>query len=385
MLANQALELGQAAVLELGGFRIVARALDALDLETHLLQFFFERPDLLNRLFLLLPLRRQAGPGLLEVGQLALEARQPLGRRLVRLLAQRFALDLELHDAPLDLVELGGHRVDLHPQSRRRLVDEVDGLVGQEAVGDVAMGQHRRGHQRGVLDLHAVVDLVALAQPAQDADRVLDGRLADEHRLEPPLERGVLFDVLPILVERRRPNRVQLAARQHRLEQVGGIDRSLRRAGADDGVQLVDEEDDAAFGVGDFLEDGLEPLFELAAILRAGDERAHVEGHNLLVAKALGNVAADDPLRQSFDDRRLADAGLADQHRIVLRAPREHLDDAADLLVSSDDRIELALARDLGEVPAVALERLVLALGILIGHALRAANGGEGLRTACPW
>ena len=148
--------------------------------------------------------------------------------------------------APLDLVELGRHRVDLHPQPRRGLVDEVDGLVGQEAVGDVAMGEHRRGHQRGVLDLHAVVDLVALAQAAQDADRVLDGRLADEHRLEPPLERGVLLDVLPVLVERRRANRVQLAARQHRLEQVGRVDRAFRRAGADDRVQLVDEEDDAA-------------------------------------------------------------------------------------------------------------------------------------------
>ena len=139
------------------------------------------------------------------------------------------------------------------------------------------------------------------------------------------------------------------------------------------------------FGVGDFLEHGLEPLFELAAILRAGDERAHVERDDPLVAQALGHVAADDPLRQSLDDGRLADAGLADEHRVVLGAAREHLDDAADLIVASDDRIELALARDLGEVAAVALERLVLALGILIGHALRAANGGERLRTACPW
>ena len=31
------------------------------------------------------------------------------------------------------------------------------------------------------------------------------------------------------------------------------------------------------FGLGDFLEDRLEPLLELAAVLRPGDERAHVE------------------------------------------------------------------------------------------------------------
>ena len=129
---------------------------------------------------------------------------------------------------------------------RRRLVDQVDRLVGQEAVGDVAVRQHRRRHQRGVLDAHAVVHLVALAQPAQDRDGVLDRRLVDQHRLEAALERGVLLDVLAVLVERGRADAVQLAAGQHRLEQVAGVHGALGRAGADDGVQLVDEQDDLA-------------------------------------------------------------------------------------------------------------------------------------------
>ena len=67
----------------------------------------------------------------------------------------------------------------------------------------------------------------------------------------------------------------------------------------------------------------------------------------------------------------LADAGLADEHRVVLRAARQHLDHAADLLVAADDRIELAAARELGQIAAVALERLVLAFGVLVGDALR--------------
>ncbi len=73
---------------------------------------------------------------------------EPLLRRLVALLAQRLALDLELHDAALELVELRRHRVDLHPQLRRRLVDQIDRLVGQEPIGDVAVGEDRRRHQR---------------------------------------------------------------------------------------------------------------------------------------------------------------------------------------------------------------------------------------------
>ena len=183
---------------------------------------------------------------LLEVGQLLLERLEPGLRGVVGLLAQRLALDLELDPAPLELVELDRHRVDLHAQPRRRLVDEVDRLVGQEAVGDVAVRQRGRRDERRVGDPDAVVDLVALAQAAQDRDRLLDRRLVDEDRLEAPLERGVLLDVLAVLVERRRADRVQLAAREHRLEQVGRVHRALGRAGADDGVQLVDEQDDLA-------------------------------------------------------------------------------------------------------------------------------------------
>ena len=136
---------------------------------------------------------------------------------------------------------------------------------------------------------------------------------------------------------------------------------------------------DLALRVGDLLEHGLQPLLELAAVLRAGDERAHVERDDPLVLEALGHVAADDAAGQAFDDGRLADAGLADEHRVVLRAAREHLDDAADLFVAADDRIELALARQLGEVAAVPLERLVRAFRILVGHALRAADARQRL------
>ena len=205
--------------------------------------------------------------------------------------------------------------------------------------------------------------LVALAQAAQDRDRVLDGRLADEDRLEAPLERGVLLDVLAVLVEGRRADRVQLAAREHRLEHVRGVHRALGRARADDRVQLVDEQDDLAGRVGDLLEDRLEALLELAAVLRAGHERAEVERDDPLVLQALRHVAAHDALGEPLDDGRLADARLADEHRVVLGPRGEDLDDAADLLVAADDRVELALPGERRQVAAVLLERLVGRLG----------------------
>ena len=65
---------------------------------------------------------------------------------------------------------------------------------------------------------------------------------ADEDRLEAALERGVLLDVLAVLVERGRADAAQLAAGEHRLDDVAGVHRALGRARADDRVELVDEE-----------------------------------------------------------------------------------------------------------------------------------------------
>ena len=93
----------------------------------------------------------------------------------------------------------------------------------------------------------------------------------------------------------------------------------------------------------------------------------------LLVLQPLGDVTPDDALSEPFDDRRLPDARLADEHRVVLGAAQEHLDHAPDFLVPADDRVELAFAREVGELAAVALERLVLRFRVLIRDALRAA------------
>src|SRR5204862_161741 len=97
---------------------------------------------------------------------------------------------------------------------------------------------------------------------------VVDRRLLDANLLEAPLEGRVALEVLAVLVERRRADRLQLAAREGRLEDRGRVDRALGRARADEVVQLVDEQDDVA-PLHDLLHDLLEALLELAAVLRS--------------------------------------------------------------------------------------------------------------------
>ena len=212
-------------------------------------------------------------------------------------------------------------------------------------------------------DADAVVLLVFVLQAAQDRDGVLDRRLGDEDRLEPARQSGVLFDVLAVFVERGGADAMQFAARQRGLQQVGRIHRAVGLAGADQRVHLVDEQDDAAFGRGDLLQHGLQPLLELAAVLGARNQRAQVERQQLLVFQAFRHVAIEDPQRQTLDDRGLADAGFADQHRIVLGAAGQHLDGAADFLVAADHRVELAVARGLGQVAGILLQRVIGVFG----------------------
>ena len=93
------------------------------------------------------------------------------------------------------------------------------------------------------------------------------------------------------------------------------------------------------------LQHGLQALLELAAVLGARDQRAHVQGDEAPIPQALRHVAAHDALGQTLHDGRLAHAGLADQHGVVLGAAGQDLHHAPDLIVAADHRVQLALAR----------------------------------------
>ncbi len=76
-----------------------------------------------------------------------------------------------------------------------------------------------------------------------------------------------------------------------------------------------------------------------------------------LSRSAAGTSPRDDALREAFDDRGLADAGLADEDRIVLAAPREDRDDAFDLASRPMTGSSFPFASDRGEIARIGRER----------------------------
>ena len=237
------------------------------------------------------------------------------------------------------MVDWLGQRFQLHLQAAGCLVDQVDGLVRKLSPRYVAVREPRRRHQGIVADADAVVDLVALFQAAQNRHCVVHRWLAHHYRLKPSLQRLVLLDVLAVFVERGGTDAAQIAARQGRLEHVGGVDRALRRAGADQGVQLVDEKNDLAVGRSDLLEYRLEPVLELAAKLGSRHQRAQIERQDALAFERFRHVAGCDPLGDAFHDGGLAHPRLADDDRVVLGAAGEHLQRPSHFFVATDDRV----------------------------------------------
>ena len=210
-----------------------------------------------------------------------------------------------------------------------------------------------------------MVGLVLRGDAAKDRDRVFNARFAHEDLLEAPLEGGVLLNVLPVLVEGRCADHAELSSGEHRLEHVPRIHRSLGAgARADDRVEFVNKGDDLPVRALDLSEDRLEALFEFAPVLRAGNHCGQVEGDEDLVPEGFRDVACDDALREAFHNCGLADAGLANENRVVLRAAAQDLDDSADLRITADHGVELALARHLRQVAAVLLEGLEGPLGV---------------------
>ena len=275
-----------------------------------------------------------------------------------------------------DLLALVLHHQHLH---RAGLVDDVDRLVGQLAIVDVARRQFHRRLDRGRRVPDVMMRLIGGAQARQDRDRILDRRFVDVDLLEPAQQRAVLFEMVAELLVGGGADAADRPARQRGLEQVGRIHRAAAGgARADHGVDLVDEQ----HRVRQLLQLGhdlLQPLLEIAAIARTGQQRAHVERVDHGFEQHLGHFALDDLERQPLGDRGLADAGLAHIERVVLRTAAQDLHGPVHFRRSPDQRVDLAGGGLLVQVDGELLERAFALLAVLAGGLLLVCS----LHVAC--
>ena len=238
------------------------------------------------------------------------------------------------------------------------LVDHVDRLVRQLAVVDVLRRQFDGGFDRiaGVTNL--VIFLEIGLQPFEDFHRIGNRRLRHIDLLEAADQCAILFEILPVFLVGGGPHAAQGAGLQRRFQQVRRIHRAATGgAGADNSVNLVNEQD-SVFQAFQFLDDRFQTLLEIAAIAGAGDQRAHIERIDHGIGQHLRHFVLHDLACETFGDRRFADAGVADEQRIVFLAAAENLDRAFHLGIAADQRIDAALLRLFVQVDAIGLQRL---------------------------
>ena len=240
-------------------------------------------------------------------------------------------------------------------------IEPADDLVRQVQMPLVALRHLQRRLDRVVHQTHGVVAFEPGAQVVKDAPRLLDARLRHVHRAEAPRQRFVLLDVFLVLAQRGRTDHPDVAAR---------ASTDLNTLAASDGapsaepaptIVCASSTNRIRFGaLLDLADHVLDAILEHAAEHRAGDHRVHLQVDDLAVAQPDGHTVGlelDAP-RQSFDDGRLADPGLADEHhRVRTLAMAEDFQHLLDLVVAAVDRRELVLTSEQVEVGREVLEK----------------------------
>ncbi len=220
------------------------------------------------------------------------------------------------------------------------------------------MAELGRRDDSAVGDGHLVVDFITFFQATQNGDGVLFARLLHQYLLEATFQGRILLDELAVFVQGGGAYAVQFTTGQGRLEHVACVHGTLAFTGADHGVQFVDEQDHLPFLLRQFVEQAFEALLEFTPVLGAGNKGPHVQGEQALAFQAIWHFAVDDALGEALGNGGLAHARLTDQHGVVLGTALQHLDGAADFVVTADHRVKLAFFGTLGQVDGVLVQRL---------------------------
>ena len=135
-------------------------------------------------------------------------------------------------------------------------------------------------------------------------------------------------------------------------------------------MQFINE-DDGILRLHQFLHDGLQPLFKLPTIFRSRHDQREIQSQNALVSEERRYFAVSNALRQSFYNRGLSYTGLANEYRVVFRAPAENLNHAIHFAIAADQRIQLRLLRSLRQVARKLRQKRRLTLPLRLRLVLR--------------
>ena len=156
------LQFGDAPVLNLRGQVQITGALGLFQFDFRIFELAIHHADGVEGGLFVLPLGFELGGLFFEIGEVFLQLLQALAGGFVFFFFERALLDFQLHDLPLQLIDFGGHGVQLHAQARSGFIHQINGFIRQKAIADIAVRERGRRHQRGILNANAVVYFITL-------------------------------------------------------------------------------------------------------------------------------------------------------------------------------------------------------------------------------
>jgi len=260
----------------------------------------------------------------------------------------------------------------------------IDGLVGEIAVGHVTLSQAHTGFQRLVRILYVVVFLVSVFDVAKYLKGFLRRGGFHNDLLEATFQRSVFFDALAVFIQRGGSDALEVAPGQCRFEHIGCIHGAGGVTSPNDGVDLVDEEDDVFVAL-QLIENGLHALFKLASVLGAGHHGGQVQRDHALVKEYPGDLSLNDAQGQAFNDGRLSNAWITDQNRVVLFTTAQNLGQAHDFVLTTYDGVKTPFKGGFGHVVAEIIQGWCIGAGGLFGAGLLPGITRAGRVVVATW
>ena len=170
-----------------------------------------------------------------------------------------------------------------------------------------------------------------------------------------------------VLGDGRCTDYLHISSCESGLDDICGIYRALRSACAYDGMDLVDEQNDALV-LRDLLHNALHTVLKFAAVLRSRDHSGNIKSDYTLALERFGHNALGYPASKALYNCGLTDTGLTDKTGVILSPAREYLNNSLGLLFTTDNRVYLAVACKRGEVASEFLQSALVT--VLAGHTL---------------
>src|SRR5690348_3520872 len=97
-------------------------------------------------------------------------------------------------------------RIQLNSSVGASFIDEINGFVWKESVGDVTTRQLSSNHQSSICNSDSVMSFISLFESSENAHCILDTGFINHHLLKSSLEGGIFLDVLSVFLESSGPD-----------------------------------------------------------------------------------------------------------------------------------------------------------------------------------